>query len=847
MNNQTYSFVINVYSRDTVSNDNLNCSISDTFGELAGKITTVVINVSTAQQIGRYQITVSVNLTEVEVIRKAYSLSISINDLLINYNTVTINRTLSIEMPYLENNFKNVAYKLEYEHSEPPSNIIYLNYLVNNSYIGDIRELALTNYNPATDIVKMKYSVLNFFTGLTTAYEKELYVFDGNVVKPFLFMNTGRDNYDATELLELTGPWFYSSSVPNVQIFVERNGTKVYESNTVESFTVAKKVSAIASDGLISGATIDVVNASGANVVSGGQYATTNDAGDVIGGVGMIDWINKVIITGGVPEDLFIKLTGGTDIATLKPNAIEYYIPYFMAIVENSYALTNITTYISYAMMYGVLTLENAKTRANILFGVSVQNLATYDPLKSLNDGTDVNGYVYKRVLYFGNLIEILLKANIGKSLTEIVTEIITKSESSSITSFNTDTYITEVTNTLTQSANLNFGVNINTFYGLIESTTGTNGNELALNLTKINTLKSSDPSIFNVSYEVLASSYTDLVNAAEVGTIAPPVITGVIDNNIITIDTEKTGVLHRFIYTSENDESSSVVIKASVGYTSSAVFEIVNSTYNSSSGIGEFDLNLKTDWLVALRNGSILPVNRIVDIQVGVTEYSFTLKVNQVNRAPTSRNIDGCLITLSEEYLPGAERNLSIDNWFEDLDVDILFWRIYKDDVLIKEPGRSLNLNFTDKSTLEAILGQSTSIDMVDTFTCVLKAYDGELESLNGYVLTVTMIEPAPTTLDVESAVPVLPPAVGGKITIPAPTIPNILTLGSEQEKNANRTAFISKMFKDNNTLIDSSSKLVMSATALGVDSSIVTKENVRVLLGNTTNTEYPSGVTSF
>ena len=89
-----------------------------------------------------------------------------------------------------------------------------------------------------------------------------------------------------------------------------------------------------------------------------------------------------------------------------------------------------------------------------------------------------------------------------------------------------------------------------------------------------------------------------------------------------------------------------------------------------------------------------------------------------------------------------------------------------------------------------------------------------------------------------------VLPEAINGIITIPAPSS---AISGSESEKNAKRSVFISNMFKSNKTKIESASKLVASATALGVDPSIVTKANVRVLLGSTTNTEYPSGVTNF
>jgi hypothetical protein len=84
-----------------------------------------------------------------------------------------------------------------------------------------------------------------------------------------------------------------------------------------------------------------------------------------------------------------------------------------------------------------------------------------------------------------------------------------------------------------------------------------------------------------------------------------------------------------------------------------------------------------------------------------------------------------------------------------------------------------------------------------------------------------------------------ILPDTVNGIITIPAPS--------SAISGNVNRRDFISNMFIFNKTKIESASKLVMSATALGVDTDIVTKANVRVLLANTTNTEYPSGVTNF
>jgi len=89
-----------------------------------------------------------------------------------------------------------------------------------------------------------------------------------------------------------------------------------------------------------------------------------------------------------------------------------------------------------------------------------------------------------------------------------------------------------------------------------------------------------------------------------------------------------------------------------------------------------------------------------------------------------------------------------------------------------------------------------------------------------------------------------VLPEAINGIITIPAPSS---AISGSESEKNAKRSVFISNMFKSNKTKIESASKLVASATALGVDPSIVTKANVRVLLGSTSATGYPSGVTDF
>ena len=103
------------------------------------------------------------------------------------------------------------------------------------------------------------------------------------------------------------------------------------------------------------------------------------------------------------------------------------------------------------------------------------------------------------------------------------------------------------------------------------------------------------------------------------------------------------------------------------------------------------------------------------------------------------------------------------------------------------------------------------------------------------------------PTVTEVQNSVPPLPSALGGKITIPAPTTADILTKGSVTEKNTNRTAFISKLLKTNKASITASTKMVMSATDLGVDTTIITKSNVRVLLASSSNTNYPDGVGEF
>jgi len=687
-------------------------------------------------------------------------------------------------------------------------------------------------------------------------------------------------------------------------------------------------------------------------------------------------------------------------------------------------------------------------------------DLATYDPLASLMDGTDVDGVVYKRVLYFGNLIEILKHSTVH-SLDTIVDAIINKSYSmlnvDDNESFNQWSFINQVTTSLNQPADPNFfryaiTENIKTFFGIIANTTGADGPELSVKLTQVNTLKTFDRDtggLFNVNRIVPESEFQTEINSATVGTITPPSITGVADDKI-EIDNTKTGILHTFSYTSESDQSNGgIVIQDVNGYTANDVFEILNSTTT------EFSLALKTEWLTSFKNGDVFPLNRNVEITVGEASYTFLLNVTQTNRTPTSLDIDSGTIQINKTYGDNAE-TFVIQDYFADADNDNLVWKVYNNDFNYTSSGEVIIFDYTDNSTLAGILGASSTVGQVDTFTCILKSFDGEVESSDSYVLTIECTTPlaplaitgpainniiiygsdwdtnnilgnftpndstvtlaasnnefeltaagelkrnsttspvlansllystqkqivqivgnrdldvvttdysitllsqlkpkqqgatrleitsnknswtigemftgvvgnadtnitynnikltfdsnkaqlangvitvdtsqmvgtygsnheisgsytytgvttfdstspqrftvnfknmiiivppvtVPTVTEVQNSVPPLPSALGGKITIPAPTTADILTKGSVTEKNTNRTAFISKLLKTNKASITASTKMVMSATDLGVDTTIITKSNVRVLLASSSNTNYPDGVGEF
>ena len=135
------------------------------------------------------------------------------------------------------------------------------------------------------------------------------------------------------------------------------------------------------------------------------------------------------------------------------------------------------------------------------------------------------------------------------------------------------------------------------------------------------------------------------------------------------------------------------------------------------------------------------------MNVVVGVTTYTFNLIINQANRKPSSINVNGNAITLDfKEYGQIETNDLDISDYYTDLDANTLYWRIYKNGVRVGSTETEvLSIAYTSSSSLSTLLGSYVNTDGIDTYSCVLKAYDGTVESDDTYTLTVNVAEPLP------------------------------------------------------------------------------------------------------
>jgi hypothetical protein len=509
---------------------------------------------------------------------------------------------------------------------------------------------------------------------------------------------------------------FGVTQVKDASIKITRDGIVRYTSPLISELIVQKEQSAGGSDGLLGEASLILVNQFGESLmIEGKLYASTNSVGSVVGvNMGNVDYTKWP-----GSEPVFIKLFGGTDLGTSKANNISYLVPLTEASAEDSYLLTNITTFVSYLMMNGS-TYGEAVSLSYTAFGIAVgTNLLTYDPLGSLMDEVD-DGSVYKQVVYLSTLIELLLSSESESTVW-----------SSVCTSYNSvggliwsesDGFIEDAVTELGKSNT--YYNNINRLFGIIDSMSGT-GSGLATKITKANTIKSN----VNLDFEseITEESFNAEINGAVIGTLVPPVIVSIVGNKV-TLNDESVGLIHEFSYTSSSNENSSLTVSVD-GDSNNGSIVIDNGIWDGGSGT--FYLNIAEGGIASLTSGYVLPKSYVVSVGVGASSYSFGLVIEQANRVPTSIGTSSGNNIVIEKIYGSDSEILNVYDYFEDEDNNALTWTSGSADLL------------TIPTSLEGLVtayGESSEVDGVDVYSSVLMANDGSVDSVESYNLSIKM-----------------------------------------------------------------------------------------------------------
>jgi hypothetical protein len=455
---------------------------------------------------------------------------------------------------------------------------------------------------------------------------------------------------------------FGVTQVKDASIRIKRDGIVRYTSPLISELVVQKEQSAGGSDGLLGEASLILVNQLGESLMNEGKlYASTNSVGSVVG-VNMspsnVDY-SKFVAPNTV---VFIKLSGGTDLGTLEANNISYLVPLSEASAEDSYLLTNITTFVSYLMMNGS-TYGEAASLSYTAFGIlsSGTNLLTYDPLGSLMDEVD-DGSVYKQVVYLSTLIELLLSS---ESESTVWSSVCTSYNSVGGLIWSESGGFIEDAVTELGKSNTYYN-NINRLFGIIDGMSGT-GSVLATEITKANTIKTNVSLDFES--EITEESFNAEINGASIGTLVPPEIVPIVGNKV-TLNDESVGLIHAFSYTSSSNESDSLTVSVD-GDSNNGSIVIDNGIWDEN---GTFDLNIAVGGIASLTSGYVLPKSYVVSVGVGASSYSFELVIEQANRVPTSRGISSGNIVIEKIYGSDSEI-LNVYDYFEDEDNNALTW----------------------------------------------------------------------------------------------------------------------------------------------------------------------------